>query len=115
MEQVSAILLFDDGRGDLGPLSDLRASFEQRTGGRTLLEAAVALRAHPVRVATAPRYAALVAERLGAECTAPVAAAICVNGRMHARMDAALVQKISQAARQALLVPAVRRRIEAEG
>ena len=41
MEQVSAILLFDDGRGDLGPLSDLRASFEQRTGGRTLLEAAV--------------------------------------------------------------------------
>ena len=32
-----------------------------------------------------------------------------------ARMDAALVQKISQAARQALLVPAVRRRIEAEG
>ena len=32
-----------------------------------------------------------------------------------ARMDAALVQKVSQAARQALLVPAVRRRIEAEG
>ena len=32
-----------------------------------------------------------------------------------ARMDAALVQKISQAARQALLLPAVRRRIEAEG
>jgi len=32
-----------------------------------------------------------------------------------ARMDPALTQKISQAARQALLVPAVRRRIEAEG
>ena len=32
-----------------------------------------------------------------------------------ARMDAALAQKISQAARQALLLPAVRRRIEAEG
>ncbi len=32
-----------------------------------------------------------------------------------ARMDPALVQKISQAARQALLSPAVRRRIEAEG
>ena len=93
MEQVSAILLFDDGRGDLGPLSDLRASFEQRTGGRTLLEAAVALREHPVRVATAPRYTALVTERLGAECTAPVAAAICVNGRMHARMDAALRER----------------------
>ncbi len=32
-----------------------------------------------------------------------------------ARMEPALAQKISQAARQALLVPAVRRRIEAEG
>ena len=32
-----------------------------------------------------------------------------------ARMDPALTQKLSQAARQALLVPAVRRRIEAEG
>ena len=32
-----------------------------------------------------------------------------------ARMDPALTQKISQAARLALLVPAVRRRIEAEG
>ena len=93
MEQVSAILLFDDGRGDLGPLSDLRASFEQRTGGLTLLECAVALRTHPVRVATGRQYAALVAERLGAEATAPVAAAICVNGRMHARMDAALREK----------------------
>ena len=35
---TGAILLFDDGRGDLGPLSDLRASFEQRSGGFTTFE-----------------------------------------------------------------------------
>ena len=38
MASAPGVLLFDDGTGDLGPLSDLRASFEQRTGGLALLE-----------------------------------------------------------------------------
>lgn len=32
------VLLFDDGAADLGPLSDLRASYEQRTGAQTAVE-----------------------------------------------------------------------------
>ena len=57
----SATIIFDDGQGDLGPLSDLRACFEQRTGGHTLLERA---RAHgmadalAVPAAMAPMLAA---------------------------------------------------------
>ncbi|MSR17953.1 MAG: hypothetical protein EXS00_02105 [Phycisphaerales bacterium] len=32
------VVLFDDGRLDLGPLSDLRSSFQQRTGALTMIE-----------------------------------------------------------------------------
>jgi UDP-N-acetylglucosamine diphosphorylase/glucosamine-1-phosphate N-acetyltransferase len=35
---VIPVLLFDDGGADLGPLSDLRASYEQRTGAHTAVE-----------------------------------------------------------------------------
>lgn len=53
------LLLFDDGLGDFGPLSDLRASFELRTGVRTTMERAGAADALLVPEA----LAALVAER----------------------------------------------------
>lgn len=35
---MSALVLFDDGRGELAPLCDLRASFELRTGASTTAE-----------------------------------------------------------------------------
>ncbi len=35
---MTALVVFDDGRGELGPLTDLRASFEVRTGALTTLE-----------------------------------------------------------------------------
>jgi len=83
MDQVPAILLFDDGQGSLGPLSDLRVSFEQRTGGLTAIERAAAFGA-PIRMAAAAGCAALLAERHGAESVAACTAALCINGRVHA-------------------------------
>ena len=83
MDQVPAILLFDDGQGSLGPLSDLRVSFEQRTGGLTAIERAAAF-GTAVRMAAAAGSMALLAERHGAESVAACTAALCINGRVHA-------------------------------
>ena len=79
---TGAILLFDDGRGDLGPLSDLRASFEQRSGGFTTLERALRT-GIAVHTACGPELAPLVAERHGAECASVPESALVLNGRVH--------------------------------
>jgi UDP-N-acetylglucosamine diphosphorylase/glucosamine-1-phosphate N-acetyltransferase len=79
---------FDDGQGDLGPLSDLRAAFEQRTAGRTLLERL--LEHGPIGGFALPAaLAAVVAERHGLTVNAAPAEALFVNGRLHAPLDAA--------------------------
>ena len=88
MHAGTATLLFDDGRGDLGPLSDLRASFEQRTGGRSALERAQRA-GGAVHVAAGPALRPLLVERLGGALAVPPAA-VCVNGRLHVAFDAAL-------------------------
>lgn len=88
MQEGTATLLFDDGRGDLGPLSDLRASFEQRTGGRSVLERAQRA-GGAVHLAAGPALRPLLAERYGAALAVPHAA-VCVNGRLQVPADAAL-------------------------
>ena len=85
MHDAAEILLFDDGRGDLGPLSDLRASFEQRTGGLTMLERCRG-RSQRVHVAVAAALEPTVRERLGG-VEAPRGAVLCLNGRLHADSD----------------------------
>ena len=86
-------ILFDDARGDLGPLSDLRASFEQRTGGWTLLERVRAL-ADVVGLAVPHALAAVVAERHGMPANAAPADALFVNGRIHVPFGPALAARL---------------------
>ena len=102
MHMIPAILLFDDGRGDLGPLSDLRASFEQRTAGRSTLERALATGAR-ILTAVPAALAALVAERRGPEAALPADPVLCINGRLHASLDAAELAAL--AAGSALVAP----------
>ena len=85
MNPSHAILLFDDGLGDLGPLSDLRASFEQRTGGFTMLERARAVTS-TVQVACGPALSAAVAERHGVPEPGAARSVLCLNGRLHASL-----------------------------
>jgi UDP-N-acetylglucosamine diphosphorylase/glucosamine-1-phosphate N-acetyltransferase len=85
MDDTPEILLFDDARGDLGPLSDLRASFEQRTGGLTLLERCRAI-SQRVHVAVPEALEPVVRERLG-EPQAARGSVLCLNGRLHADPD----------------------------
>jgi len=74
---------FDDGQGDLGPLSDLRASYEQRSGGLSVLERCRLLGA--VQGVVVPDAAAeLAAERSGVPANVGVDGALLVNGRLHA-------------------------------
>ncbi|MCA9290383.1 MAG: hypothetical protein KDA25_04590 [Phycisphaerales bacterium] len=77
-------IIFDDGLGQLGPMTDLRAAFEIRTGFRTTAER-IALR-RPKTLAgywTRPRLRELVAAR----ANAPVndlpsdEVVLCMNGR----------------------------------
>jgi len=96
MPTLPAMLLFDDGTGDLGPLSDLRASFEQRTGGLALLERVGAGAALSVPEA----LEAVVRERHGeAALRLPAGPVLCVNGRFHAPIDAGAVDASAAGAR----------------
>lgn len=66
---MRAAIVFDDGQGRLGPLTDLRASFEVRTGALTTLERLAAMLeaqadCRVVGVAPRPEIAALTTERL---------------------------------------------------
>jgi UDP-N-acetylglucosamine diphosphorylase/glucosamine-1-phosphate N-acetyltransferase len=96
MASAPGVLLFDDGTGDLGPLSDLRASFEQRTGGLALLERVGAGAA----LAVPEALEAVVRERHGeAAVRLPAGPVLCVNGRFHAPIDAGAVDASAAGAR----------------
>ena len=98
-----AFVPFDDGLGDLGPLSDLRASFEQRTGGCTVLERC-RLAGSVAAVAVPAARAALAAERTGVPANVAVDGAILVNGRLQAPFEGALHDALrSLAAGQAIV------------
>ncbi|MCI0364528.1 MAG: hypothetical protein L0Y44_10380 [Phycisphaerales bacterium] len=78
------IVVFDDGLGQLGPMTDLRASFEVRTGMYTTAGRIAALRPRMLAGYWAPeRLAALVAERANAPVNRLPNEEIihCVNGR----------------------------------
>jgi len=94
MDPATATLLFDDGSGDLGPLSDLRASFEQRAGGFTMLERVRATGAR-IHAAVGGALQPVLRERHGDAAFAVPAAALCVNGRLHAALDAALRSRLA--------------------
>ncbi len=81
---MSRIIIFDDGNGRFGPMTDLRACFEIRTGAHTTAQRIAST--WPKTLAgywVPPRLAALVAER----ANAPVndlpedEAILCVSGR----------------------------------
>ncbi len=78
------LIIFDDGLGELGPMTDLRASFEVRSGMLTTGARLAACR--PERLAAysvAPRLAAVAAERADAPVNAlpDGEAFLCANGR----------------------------------
>ena len=98
-----AFVPFDDGLGDLGPLSDLRASFEQRTGGCTVLERC-RLAGTVASVAVPSARAALAAERCGVPSNAAVDGAVLVNGRLQAPFEGPLREALrSLAAGEAIV------------
>jgi UDP-N-acetylglucosamine diphosphorylase/glucosamine-1-phosphate N-acetyltransferase len=81
---MGALVLFDDARGDLAPLCDLRASFELRTGAVTTHERLARQAGRPVAAVLVPEgIAALVGERFeGPVNTLPAGEAFTlVNGR----------------------------------
>ncbi len=80
----TSMIIFDDGLGELGPMTDLRASFEVRTGMLTTGERIAARRAESLAgYWVPPRLAALVEKRSdGPVNELPAGKAfLCVNGR----------------------------------
>ncbi len=78
------LIIFDDGMGDLGPMVDLRASFEVRSGMFTTAGRIAARRSETLAGYWVPqRLAGVVAERAEAPVNElPASDAIfCVNGR----------------------------------
>ncbi len=78
------LFIFDDGRGQFGPLTDLRAIFEQRTGALTTLrriERVLGRRTSALHVPT--RLAAVVSHRFTGPVNAPLDAGdwLMINGR----------------------------------
>ncbi len=78
------MIIFDDGLGELGPMTDLRAAFEVRSGMLTTAQRIVAARPEKLAGYRVPeRLAGLVAERADAPVNRmPQSQTIlCVNGR----------------------------------
>lgn len=113
------IIVFDDGRGQLGPMTDLRASFEVRTGMFTTGGRIAVL--HPRRLAgywVRPPLVALLRERANAPVNELPSDEIvcCVNGRWalpDAELDLAVGHALVEADSEHV-VAAVLRRAEAE-
>ncbi len=78
------MIIFDDGRGQLGPMTDLRASFEVRTGMLTTAGRIVAPRPEALAGYWVPGR---LAELVGQRCGTPInelpdaRSVLCVNGR----------------------------------
>jgi UDP-N-acetylglucosamine diphosphorylase/glucosamine-1-phosphate N-acetyltransferase len=80
----NSMIIFDDGLGELGPMTDLRASFEVRTGMLTTGERIAARRSESLAgYWVPPRLAALVGKRADGPVNQMPAgkAFLCVNGR----------------------------------
>ncbi len=81
---TTPMIIFDDGLGELGPMTDLRAAFEVRTGMLTTADRIVARRSESLAGYWVPqRLEALVAERVETPVnTVPSGREIlCINGR----------------------------------
>lgn len=100
-QSSAAAIVFDDGKGQLGPLTDLRAAFEVRSGALTTLDRLRhELRASGVEVAgvwTSPHMAPVVRERIDLPCndsslrSLPTGDVLLINGRrlrLHAEVNA---------------------------
>ena len=81
---MSRLILFDDGRSELGPLGDLRSSFEQRTGVFTGLGRAELVFGLAAELHVPGDDSDLAVERTGRSAVDhdDPAAAILVNGRL---------------------------------
>jgi UDP-N-acetylglucosamine diphosphorylase/glucosamine-1-phosphate N-acetyltransferase len=113
------MIIFDDGLGQLGPMTDLRASFEVRTG---MLSTAQRISAHRPKALAGywvpPRLVETIAERANAPINMlPNEEVIhCVNGRW-AMPDAQLKLEVNEAAVETAtghVVAAMFRRADAE-
>lgn len=80
---MGAVILFDDRGGRLAPLTDLRATFELRTGAHTTAERLARVVGEPVAYAVPNELAALVDARSGVAVNELPAgdALLLVNGR----------------------------------
>ena len=97
---MASMIIFDDGLGELGPMCDLRASFEVRTGMLTTAGRLVMHRPKSLGGYWVPqRLAALVAQRANAPVNRlPVEEVLyCANGRWSIP-DANLDLDVGQAA-----------------
>lgn len=81
---MARLILLDDARSNLGPLGDLRASFEQRTGLHTALERAERVVGEPASLHLPGDRAELAVERTSRALADPGddSEAIVVNGRL---------------------------------
>lgn len=119
------MIIFDDARGEFGPLTDLRASFELRTGALTTAERIAAVtRTAPECYWVPQNLAELVAERCGAPVNRVPAgdAVLCLNGRwaapyadVHLESGEALVEGRSGDVVAALLPPRDAKRLLERG
>jgi len=94
-EQTTQVVLFDDGLSRFGPLSDLRASFEQRLGALTCLERARIVLGRVDAIYPLEHLQAVCTERHGAsgigvsKLPAGGGDVILINGTLDSLEDAA--------------------------
>lgn len=81
---MARLILFDDSLAQLGPLGDLRASFQQRSGVFTALERAERVFGETAEIHVPDAAAALACESTGRSAVDPAdeSDAILVNGRL---------------------------------
>ncbi len=94
------LFLFDDARGCFGPLTDLRASFELRTGaGLTRWRIEHALGAAPTGLMVPPKLAGVVGQRYALPVNEPLTSAeadavLLVNGRWPGVVESEAVRRL---------------------
>jgi UDP-N-acetylglucosamine diphosphorylase/glucosamine-1-phosphate N-acetyltransferase len=93
----TGLVIFDDGCPTLGPLCDLRACFDLRTGAVTTAERlARQTGQQPAGLVAGPRLAAVVGERWQLPVNTAMACSLLVNGRWTC-IDQALPQRTNTA------------------
>ncbi|MCK4873862.1 MAG: hypothetical protein KAS72_14170 [Phycisphaerales bacterium] len=90
---MTAVCLFHDGMGQLDPLTDLRASFDIRTGALTTLQRADRIFSAAVSIQLPDALRGLCSDHAHREVNqTPTEATLCINGRWVDPRDAASLE-----------------------